>query len=95
MSAINAMLGGAIGMALLVIALFFLRFWRSSGDRFFLLFALSFLLQAIGRVFFESAPVQGNDTPVQYLLRVVAYGLIVVAVVLKNRRPKARRPADK
>ena len=34
---------GAITMGSLVIALFFLRFWRSSGDRFFIYFALSFL----------------------------------------------------
>lgn len=28
------LLSGAVGMGSLVIALFFVRFWRSSGDRF-------------------------------------------------------------
>src|SRR5205823_12585686 len=36
---VNYLLTGAIAMASCVIALFFLRFWRNSGDRFFLYFA--------------------------------------------------------
>ena len=46
----NELLSGAVAMASLVIALFFLRFWRDSRDRFFLYFALSFLAQAGDRV---------------------------------------------
>jgi hypothetical protein len=41
---------GAIAMGSFVIGLFFLRFWRSSGDRFFLYFALSFVIEAVHRV---------------------------------------------
>jgi hypothetical protein len=40
---------GAITMASVVIALFFLRFWRDTGDRLFALFALAFLLLGITR----------------------------------------------
>ncbi|MES2832371.1 MAG: DUF5985 family protein [Pseudomonadota bacterium] len=87
MTAIDAFLNGAIGMASIVIALFFARFWRSTGDRFFLFFAFSFLLQAIGRLFFEHATLQMEDMPVQYMLRLVAYSLILIAIVDKNRRP--------
>lgn len=89
----NALLSGAVVMASLVIALFFLRFWRSTGDRFFLFFALSFVLQAIGRVFFEPTALQPEAGPLHYLLRLVAYGLILVAVIDKNRRPLPRRPS--
>jgi predicted permease len=95
MTAINALLGGAIVMASLVIALFFLRFWRSTGDRFFLFFALSFILQAIGRLSFESTPTIVDDTPLHYVLRIVAYGLILFAVVMKNRRSPAKANAEK
>jgi hypothetical protein len=33
---------GAISMASLIAGLFFLRFWKDTGDRFFLFFAVSF-----------------------------------------------------
>ena len=36
------MLLGAISMASLIAGLFFLRFWKDTGDRFFLFFAVSF-----------------------------------------------------
>ena len=49
---INTMLGGAIVMASLTIALFFLHFWKSTRDRFFLYFALSFALEAVNRILF-------------------------------------------
>ena len=40
----NLMLLGAIAVTSLVIALFFLRFWKETGDRFFLFFAISFFV---------------------------------------------------
>jgi hypothetical protein len=41
---------GAIAMASAVVALFFLRFWRDTGDRLFAMFALAFLLLGITRL---------------------------------------------
>jgi hypothetical protein len=41
---------GAIAMASAIVALFFLRFWRDTGDRLFAIFALSFLLLGITRL---------------------------------------------
>ena len=43
----SQMMYGAISMASLTIALFFLRFWRNTGDRFFLWFALSFFIEGV------------------------------------------------
>jgi uncharacterized membrane protein HdeD (DUF308 family) len=40
---------GAIAMASTMAALFFLRFWRDTGDRLFAMFALAFLLLGITR----------------------------------------------
>ena len=82
----NAMLDGATAMASLVIALFFLRFWRNSADRFFLYFALSFLVQAAHRVY-AALPMTNalyEDTPLHYLIRLLAYALILWAVLEKN-----------
>jgi hypothetical protein len=85
------LLSGAVGMGSLVIALFFLRFWRSSGDRFFLYFALSFLIEAVHRVYSGLAYAQSEDSPLHYLVRLLSYALILWAIWDKNRpRPGGR-----
>jgi hypothetical protein len=82
---INALLSGGIATASIVAALFFLRFWRSSRDSFFLYFALSFLIEGVNRFFLYLAVGTNEDAPLFYLIRLIAYGLIVVAIVRKNR----------
>ncbi|HYD59564.1 MAG TPA: DUF5985 family protein [Noviherbaspirillum sp.] len=84
----NLMLLGAISMASLVISLFFLRYWRSTGDRFFLFFALSFFIDGIDRVLLAPSAQGLDDVPEYYLVRLVAYVLILVAILDKNRPHK-------
>lgn len=84
---LNAILVGAIVMAAAVIALFFLRYWRQTGDRFFLYFALAFILEATQRLLGAMRPVDTPDSPLYYLIRLAAYALILVAIIGKNRRP--------
>jgi hypothetical protein len=79
------MLSGAIAAGWLIAGLFFLRFWRRSGDRFFLWFALSFWLEAINRVALGLFVGTEEDNPVIYGLRVVSYGFILYAIWYKNR----------
>ena len=86
------LLSGATVMAALVIALFFLRFWRHTGDRFFLLFAIAFTLEALQRLLLGLHALQDADGPVYYLLRLLAYVLIIAAVVDKNRGGRADPP---
>ncbi|MDY0975594.1 DUF5985 family protein [Massilia sp. CFBP9012] len=86
------MLAGAIAMASLIIALFFLRFWRASGDRFFLYFALSFAIEGLHRVYAVMRDGGGEDSPLHYLIRLLAYGLILWAILEKNLPRKKRRP---
>lgn len=76
---------GAIAMASLVISLFFLRFWKTTRDRFFLFFAASFLLEAINRVLTGISVLQNEESPVYYLIRLLAYSLIIIAIVDKNK----------
>ncbi|HBI67655.1 MAG TPA: hypothetical protein DDZ22_01135 [Massilia sp.] len=80
---------GAITMGSLVIALFFLRFWRDSGDRFFLYFALSFFIEGVHRLYSALHDAGGEDSPLHYLIRLLAYGLILWAILEKNL-PKTR-----
>ncbi len=83
---------GAITMGSLVIALFFLRFWRDSRDRFFLYFALSFFIEGVHRLYSALHDAGGEDSPLHYLIRLLAYGLILWAILEKNLpKSKARR----
>ncbi|QYF92607.1 hypothetical protein KY495_17955 [Massilia sp. PAMC28688] len=86
------LLSGAITIASLVIALFFLRFWRDSGDRFFLYFALSFAVQAGHRMYAAILWVDVHeDEPFHYLIRLLSYALILWAILEKNL-PRKRLP---
>jgi len=87
----NEILIGAISAGSLTAALFFFRFWRSTRERFFLLFALSFLIEGVNRVVLYESAGLNDDAPVYYVIRLVAYGLILAAIVDKNRGPR-RRP---
>ncbi len=80
---------GAITMGSIVIALFFLRFWRDSNDRFFLYFALSFFIEGVHRLYSALHDAGGEDSPLHYLIRLLAYGLILWAILEKNL-PKSR-----
>lgn len=81
----TAVFAGAVAMASLTIALFFLRFWKTTHDRFFLFFTLSFLLEAISRLLYLTHPQQADD-PMIYAIRLLAYVLILIAIVDKNRQ---------
>jgi hypothetical protein len=87
----NNVLLGAIAMASLVAALFFARFWRDTHDRFFLLFAIAFALDAIARLTLALGDVSAEYEPFFYLARLVTFGLILVAIIDKNRAGAQRR----
>jgi uncharacterized membrane protein HdeD (DUF308 family) len=85
---------GAVAMGCFVAGLAFLRFWRDSHDRFFLLFALSFFVEAFSRVLLAASARPNEGSPWLYGIRLLAYGLILWAVWDKNRRSAARRADD-
>lgn len=81
----NDFLLGAIAMASMVAGLFFLKFWRSTRDRFFLFFALSFFIEGANRMALGPAVQTPDEMPEYYLVRLLSYGLILVAIFDKNR----------
>ncbi|TCS36330.1 hypothetical protein EDC30_107147 [Paucimonas lemoignei] len=83
---LNAVLAGAIIMVCLTVGLFFLRFWQSTRDKFFLYFAISFLLEAVNRIGLTMSIAQNEDMPMYYLIRLVSYALILFAILEKNKR---------
>lgn len=82
------MLTGAIALASMIVGLFFLRFWRNTRDRFFLYFSLSFWIQGINRIHIGLQGAEREDEAVVYLIRLVAYLLILMAIWEKNRPRK-------
>jgi len=86
----NEIMIGAFAAACFCAGLFFFRFWRTTRDRFFLLFALSFWIQGVNRVVLYEAVGLNDDAAVYYLVRLIAYGLILAAIIDKNRAPRRR-----
>lgn len=72
-------------MASLVATLFFLRFWRQTRDEFFLLFGIGFGIDAATRFVLGFHQVSSETEPFFYLARLVTFGLIIFAVIQKNR----------
>ena len=77
---------GAIAMACGTIGLFFLRFWRRTRDRLFMFFALAFWLLCLNWLALAFADRDEPQTAL-YAVRLLAFGLIIVAIWDKNRRP--------
>lgn len=84
---------GAIAMGYLVIALFFLRFWRRTGDRFFMIFGIAFGLLAANNGAFYLTGEAIREPAWIYLIRLAAFVLIIIAVVSKNTGTEPRRRA--
>jgi hypothetical protein len=88
---LTAVLAGAVATASFVAALFFLKYWSQTRDSFFLLFALAFGIDALSRFVLGIARVSDENEPLYYIPRLVAFSLIILAIVLKNRPGRSQR----
>lgn len=77
----TSFLSGSLTMGYAVAALFFLRFWKDSRDALFGYFAGAFLLLAAGRALLGFV----EPAEILYTLRLGAFLLIIVAIIVKNR----------
>ena len=81
---LKEILAGGIMVSAWAIAVFFLRFWRKSHDRLFAYLASAFLLMGIERIAIIAIP---NETHgLVYVIRLIAYLLIIMAIADKSRR---------
>ena len=78
-------LAGAVTFGFVVAGLFFLRFWRRTGDSLFLAFAAAFFLLGIGQGLLALANIPVEERSWMYLFRLAAFALILMAIVRKNR----------
>lgn len=81
---------GASTLASALIALFFLRYWRDTGDRLFMIFALAFAVFAVNR--FALMWLEDSDeSGYLYLVRLATFVLILGAIIDKNSGGRASR----
>jgi hypothetical protein len=87
---------GIIVATFLASALFFLKFWKASRDRFFLFFSIACALITLDRIValcihatqetFRSEAT--DEASWVYLIRLLAFVVITIAIVDKNRSSK-------
>jgi uncharacterized protein DUF5985 len=80
-------INGAVTALCIVVALFFVRNWRRAQDRFFLFFAIAFVLFAASWALLGS-PAMNEHAVWPYGTRLAAFVVILVAIVDKNRRAR-------
>lgn len=85
---INAFVLGAIVMACAVVGLFFLRFWRKTHDRLFAMFAIAFWVLGLNWLALAVAS-QDEVRTALYFVRMLAFLLILFAIIDKNRAPRS------
>lgn len=83
-------ISGAMTMAYLVAGLFFFRFWKKSGDRLFIFFAVAFWMLSVQRLALALTSETLEDQTLLYAVRLLAFILILVAILDKNR-PRGQR----
>jgi hypothetical protein len=81
---------GAIAMASFVAGLFFLRYWRDTGDRLFVIFGTAFWILGGTRIALALTFSRDEQNTYLYWLRLLAFALILVAIIDKNRPWGAR-----
>jgi hypothetical protein len=83
---VNQFLSGVLFASYLVAALFFLRFWRRTRDRFFLFFTAAFALLALQRGLLSFRVPHAWLDLLFYGVRAFAFLVLIAGILDKNRR---------
>jgi Family of unknown function (DUF5985) len=78
-------LSGAVTLGFFASALFFLRFWKRTRDELFISFAAAFALLGLGQALLVLAKIPEEDRSSLYLIRLLAFLVILFAIIRKNR----------
>lgn len=90
---IHTFVSGALCMGFLIAGIFFLKFWVRSREKLFLFFSAAFWILALERIFLAvQAQVMDEFHDSIYAMRSVAFLLIIVGIIMKNRFK--REPRD-
>jgi drug/metabolite transporter superfamily protein YnfA len=71
------------------VGLLFCAHWRRSRDRFFVLFAVAFWALGASTLTLLISAASGESRPAAYIIRLLAFLLIIVAILDKNRPQRA------
>lgn len=82
-------LWGALSLASVIAGLFFFRFWIISRDRLFVFFALAFWTLALHWMGLGIANPGIETRHYLYLVRLLAFVLIIAGILDKNRTARA------
>jgi len=86
MTPFYTLFSGAAMMGAFSCGLFFLRFWRKTLDRLFLIFAIAFFLMGLERIVLTwVGEYQGEDSVLIYLIRLSSFLMILYGIWDKNR----------
>lgn len=85
-------LAGAVTATQLIAGLFFLKFWRRTGDKLFLSFAIAFWLLALSQSVGSFVDLTAERRAVAYLPRLLGFLLILVSIVRTNLARTGSKP---
>lgn len=88
--ALTNAVSGALATSYAVAALFFAKFRRRTGATIFTWFATAFVLLAVQRVVLIAVVRDPDTLPWSYVLRLVAFVLILAGIAAHNRSPRER-----
>lgn len=81
-------INGVLTTLYLVVAVFFVKFWRRTGDTLFAAFAAAFALLGVAQPVPMFTGAQDEAQAAIYLMRLAAFALIIAAILVKNLKSK-------
>jgi hypothetical protein len=76
---------GIIFTCSLAASAYFFKFYRRTGDILFLAFAIAFAVEGFNRIGFLLVSKPNEGSPTIYIVRLLAFLLILAAILWKNR----------
>lgn len=90
MTMIDQFLYGMVTMGFAVASLLFASYWRRTRQSLFAIFASSFFLLAVNYAWLALTEIPVEERSPLYLVRLLAFSLIVVAIFQSNRPKRGR-----
>lgn len=91
---VTTFLHGATWICCWIASVFFLRFWSASRDRFFVFLAVAFALFGLQWLSVELVYWESHSRVEPFVLRLIAFVLILLGIVDKNRRAAGGRRSE-
>jgi hypothetical protein len=83
---LNEFISGALALGYFVIALYLYSFWKQQRIGLLAFFGVAFVLLSIERVVLLLISGHTEAVPFAYIIRLVAFVLIIAGIIVQNRR---------